>query len=284
VLSLELPKPSSLAPVAVPGRGELTVVRAADGRSVATRAYSTSPLRLLMPNNHGNAAWVYTSSYGGGLVDGDHLALDIDIGAGAAAFVSTQASTKVYRSAEGTSAQVHARIGRSGLLVIAPDPVVCFAASRYRQTQDFDVAEGGGLVVVDWLSSGRHASGERWAFDEYRARLRVRQSGTLIVHDSLALRAADGDLAARLGRFDVLGTALLLGPSVRDQAAEIVTRVAQLPVSRRADQCLAASAVGEGGCHLCFAGTSVEHAGRMLREYLEFVPQLLGDDPWARKW
>ena len=265
------------------GRGELTVVRAPDGRSVVSRAYATSPLRLLMPRNHGHAAWVYTSSYGGGLVDGDRLVLDIDVGAGAAAFVSSQASTKVYRSVRGTSAEVHARIGQNGLLVIAPDPVVCFAASRYQQVQHFDLAAGSSLVLVDWFSSGRHAAGERWAFDEYRARLRVRQSGTLVVHDSLALRAEDGDLAARLGRFDVLGAALLLGAPMRDRAVEILTRVAQMPVTRRADEVLAAAPVGDG-CLLRFAGTSVEHAGRTLREYLGFVPQLLGDNPWARKW
>lgn len=267
----------------VAGRGELTVVRAPDGRSVVSRAYATSPLRLLMPKNHGHAAWVYTSSYGGGLVDGDRIVLDIDVGAGAAAYVSSQASTKVYRSVRGTSAEVHARIGQEGLLVIAPDPVVCFAASRYQQVQHLDLAADGGLALVDWFSSGRHATGERWAFDEYRARLRVRQNGTIVVHDSLALRAEDGDLAARLGRFDVLGAALLLGPPMRDRAVEIVTRVAQMPVTRRADELLAAAPVGDG-CLLRFAGTSVEHAGRTLREYLGFVPQLLGDNPWARKW
>ena len=34
-----------------------------------------------MPDNHGHAAWVYTSSYGGGIVGGDALHLDIEVGA-----------------------------------------------------------------------------------------------------------------------------------------------------------------------------------------------------------
>ncbi len=274
----------SFVSLPVAGRGELTVVRARDGRSVVSRAYATSPLRLLTPANHGHAAWIYTSSHGGGLVDGDRLVMDIDVGPGAAAFVSTQASTKVYRSAQGTSAALHARVGPGGLLVVAPDPVVCFAASRYHQIQQFDISAGGSLVLLDWLSSGRHTRGERWAFDAYRAQLRVRQEGTLVVHDSLALHAEDGDLAARLGRFEVVGTALVLGAGLRDLADAIVTRVARTPVTRRADQLIAATPVGEGGCLVRFAGTSMEHASRMLRDYLGFVPTLLGDDPWARKW
>ena len=59
-----------------PGTGLLDVVRV-DRRSVVRRAYATSPLRLLTPKNHGSAAWVYASSYGGGLVGGDDLRLTV---------------------------------------------------------------------------------------------------------------------------------------------------------------------------------------------------------------
>ncbi len=237
-----------------------------------------------MPQNHGSAAWVYTSSYGGGLVDGDRIALDVDVGPGAAAFLSTQASTKVYRSPRGTSTELHARISTEGFLAVIPDPTVCFAASRYEQVQSFDLSEGSGLVLVDWVSSGRHASGERWAFHEYVARLRARVEGRLVLHDALALRGDDGDLRDRLGRFDVLAVLLILGMRLRDRAAELAARVAEMPVVRRSGQVASATPVGEGGCLVRVAGTSVEQTARTVREYLGFLPRLLGDDPWARKW
>jgi urease accessory protein len=271
-------------PSAVHGRGGLAVVRGFGGRSVVTRAYATSPLRLLLPKNHGSAAWVYTSSYGGGLVDGDRIALDVEVGPGAAGFLSTQASTKVYRSAQGTSTELHARVSTDGLLAVIPDPTVCFAASRYSQTQTFDLSGDSGLVLVDWVSSGRHASGERWAFHEYVARLRAHVDGRLVLHDALALRSGDGDLRDRLGRFDVLAVLLILGTRLSGQAAEVVARVAEIPVRRRPDELVAASPVEDCGCLLRVAGTSVEQTARMIREYLGFLPGLLGDDPWARKW
>jgi urease accessory protein len=267
-----------------PGHGSLVVTARGDGRSVVNRAYATSPLRLLTPANHGRAAWVYTSSYGGGLVDGDRLALDIEIGAGAAAYVSTQASTKVYRSRRGAATDVQARVGTGALLALVPDPVVCFADSRYAQTQRFDVAAGANLILVDWLSAGRIASGERWQFDEYVSTLRVEAGGTLVVHDALALRASDGDLATRLGRFDVLALALVLGDELRPMASAILERVNQSPVTRRADLIASAAPVGDGGCLLRIAARSVEHVSQVLREHLAGVPALLGDDPWARKW
>ena len=166
-------------------------------------------------------------------MDGDRIALDVDVGPGAAAFLSTQASTKVYRSQRGTSSELHARVSTEGLLAVIPDPVVCFAASRYRQVQSFDLSADSGLVLVDWVSSGRHASGERWAFDEYVASLRARVEGRLVLHDALALRGDDGDLRDRLGRFDVLAVLLILGTRLREHAADAAARVAEMPLTRR---------------------------------------------------
>jgi len=148
------------------GRGDISVVLGADGRSRASRLYATSPLRLLTPANHGHAAWLYASSYGGGLVDGDRVSVEVAVECGASAFLSTQASTKVYRSQSGTESRLQARVADGAMLVLAPDPVVCYAGSRYTQWQHVALEPGGSLVLVDWVTSGRRAAGERWQFEE----------------------------------------------------------------------------------------------------------------------
>ena len=191
-------------------RGVVAVAAGPRGSTV-TRAYAESPLKWLTPGNGGRAAWVFAASYGGGLVGGDHLSLEVDVAAGAAALLSTQASTKVYRSATGASTRLAARVGERALLVSLPDPVVCFAGSDYRQTQAFALDSSGGLVAVDWMASGRRGSGERWAFDGYASTTRVRIDGRLALHDAVRLDRADGDLAARAGRFDVLAVAVIAG-------------------------------------------------------------------------
>lgn len=274
---------AAAVPTAAPGSGVLQIVRSGP-RSVVSRAFTTSPLKLLMPRNHGHAAWVYTANYGGGLVDGDALHVSIGIGRDATALLSTQASTKVYRSTHGTSMDVDAAIEDGGMLVVAPDPVVCFTRSRYRQTQQFRLARTAGLVLVDWLSSGRRAAGERWAFDSYAARAVVHCDGRLMLYDSLLLSGHDGDVATRLGRFDVVCLLVLIGSPLRTFVGRTLARVAETPVSRRSDLLIAASALGESGCLVRIVGVSVEAVGRTVRDYLRFVPSLLGDDPWTRKW
>jgi urease accessory protein len=274
---------SAVPAAAASGRGVLRVVRNG-ARSVADRVYATSPLRLLTPRNHGHAAWIYTSSYGGGLVDGDQISLEIEVGRGAAAMVSTQASTKAYRSPRGTAASLYGRVGDEALLVAAPDPVVCFAGAQYRQVLQFDLTHRASLVVVDWVTCGRRTRGERWMFEEYRSELVVRVGANAIVHDTLALRASDGDLRRRLGRFNVLAVVLLAGAPLRQQAAAVMERASAESVVRRADQIAAATPLGESGALLRIAGTSFEQVSHAVREYLAFLPAMLGDSPWERKW
>jgi len=259
---------------------------------VVSRAYATSPLRLLTPRAHRPSAWIYTSSYGGGLVGGDALRLSIDVGRGARAFVSSQSSSKIYRSERASSLTVDARVGAGAHLVMWPDPVVCFAKSAYRQHQRFDVDGDGVLVLVDWMTSGRRASGERWQFSRYESGTIVRLAGRLVVRDSVALWAADGELARRMGRFDVLCTVAVLGGALREHIDTILAAAAAVSLQRRSDLLIAAAPIRDpanrelapAGCLLRIAGPSVERVAAVLHSHLSFVPCLLGDDPWARKW
>jgi urease accessory protein len=276
------PTRAHTATAVVPGRGALRVVRHG-ARSVVSRAFAASPLKLLTPRNCGRAAWIYSSTYGGGLVDGDALHIELDVTEGAAALVSTQSATKVYRSANGTATHLHATVASDAILVLLPDPVVCFTGSAYSQTQRIDLAASASLVLLDWMTSGRRESGERWAFQHYASRLLVARAGSPIVHDALSLRPADGALAARMGRFDVLAVAVLAGPAVREGADAAIANVAGAAFTRRADLIASASPI-PGGAILRLAGRSIEAVGRAIRAQLAFVPALVGDDPWSRKW
>lgn len=268
---------------ASPGTGILDVARV-DRRSVVRRAYATSPLRLLTPRNHGEAAWIYASSYGGGLVGGDALRLRISVAAGAAAFVSSQASTKVYRSHDHCSSLLDATVASGGQLVLWPDPVVCYAGSTFRQVQRVELAADAALVLVDSMTSGRRASGERWQFVEYANRLSVTRDGGLVLFDSTRLSSSDGDLAERMGRFDVMSSVAIVGTRYRSEIASVAGSIAARPLERQADLLVSAAPFGDAGCLVRVLGRSIEHVSSVVRGYLSFLSGALGDDPWARKW
>jgi urease accessory protein len=257
------------------------------GRSSVVRMAARAPIKLLAPRDHSPAARLVVSNFGGGIVAGDALRLGLDVGEEAVALLTTQSSTKVYRS-DGPLAQqrVRAAVGRGGLLAVVGDPVTCFAAARYRQEQRFELAETASLVVVDLLTSGRWACGERWAFSHYRSAIDVAVGGSDVLRDRLLLDPADGPLDSpmRCGRFECLATLLLIGPAVADVAAGVLETVGRMPVQRRAGVLASAGPTGGGGALARLAGPSAEACVEQARSLCRGLAAAIGADPWGRKW
>lgn len=258
-----------------------------DGLSAVTRMCSTSPLKLLVPRERGSAAWVCVSSFGGGLVAGDGIELDVVVGPGAVCTLTTQSATKVYRSPGGREASqtLRARVNPGALLVLAPDPLMLFRGAVYRQHVDIEVAAGGALVAMDTLVSGRRDRGESWAFRRFESRLEVRHAGVMSIADGLLLSPEHGPIDApfRLGRFHALATAVLIGERFAGASAHWCESLQNEPVRHRADLIEAASPVRHGAV-LRIAGTNPEEVVWRLRSRFDFLSAHLAEIPWARKW
>jgi len=263
-----------------PGSGTLQFEKVR-GTTVLTRAVAASPLRLLHPKNSGSAAWVYAATYGGGLLGGDAIALSASVGEGARALISTQASTKVYRSTASASQRLCVHAADDSLLVLLPDPVTPFAHSRYSQQQQIDLSPSATLVAVDWMTAGRIRSGERWEFASYSSATWVRRGGNVVVHDATRLEPQDGDVSQRFGRFNCVAWAIAIGPAVRAAAIRLAGSLGGAPVPKRADLLLSAAPLDDDGVLLRVAGTTTQQVGAVLKQHLNFIPSLLGDDPWA---
>jgi len=253
-------------------------------QTILDRSYATSPVKLFTTRSLGGACWIYAATLGGGFVGGDAIRMTLDVGPGASALLTTQASTKVYRSLKPASQQISAVVRDDALLAVVPDPIVCYAGADFSQEQRYDLACRANLVVVDWMTSGRHAAGERWAFAHYTSRIHMARGGKRMLYDGLTLQDETDTIAERMGRFDVWASCIITGPRVADAAAAIVDRIAQLPVRAHAEMIESACALAGGGALLRMAGSNVEQVGKRLRTQLHFLQPLLGDDPWARKW
>jgi urease accessory protein len=252
--------------------------------TVLARSFATSPLKVLSVKRGRSAAWVYAATLGGGLVGGDAIQMTVEVMRDARALLTTQASTKVYRSRRPASQTISATIEAGALLAVVPDPIVCFASADFSQHQHYEMDRDASLVAVDWLTSGRHGAGERWAFSRYANRVVITREGRQIFNDALVLEPDLDSVSGRMDRFEVILTAVLTGPLVADAAEIIFSCVAEEPVERAADVVSTASRLRDGGTLLRMAGVSVEQVGRTLRDSLSFLSPLLDDDPWSRKW
>ncbi len=256
-------------------------------QSAVVSAWAASPLKILVPRPRGLSVWAYLSSFGGGLVAGDETNVTLTVGPKARCFVSTQASTKVYRNPgfRPCGHRLKATLAEDSLLVLAPDPVQAFAGSGYKQRQEFHLQPRSGLVLLDWVCSGRVARGERWAFRRFQSRNEIMLAGQRLLLDSLLLDPADGPFEdpCRMGRYNCLALVLLLGEPLRQAAAALLESVAARPVPRRASLALSASPSAQGAV-LRLAGENVEDVRNEIHRLLDFLPALLHDDPWQRKW
>ncbi len=268
-----------------PGFARLAVEQVR-GRSVVHSALSVSPVRLLIPRARGSCVWGCLSSLGGGLVAGDATRLSLRLAPGARCFLGTQASTKIYRSTPGAIATHHteATLEKDAVLVLAPDPVQAFAHSEFHQRQSFHLKSGAGLVLVDWLSAGRTACGERWAFRRYLSHNQVFIDGDCRWFDSLRLDAADGPLvgAQRMGPFNGLAMVALFGAPVLDRGRRWLERIQAEPVPRGATLVVTASPLREGAI--------LRGAAHRLDDLIAWVHEILGSlraivdgEPWFRK-
>ena len=268
------------------GSGLLRISRVA-GRSVATRVRATDPLKLLVPRRRRKATWAYVANYGGGLVEGDVTDVELALEEGTACVLGTQSATKVYKSSAGVGCRqrLRAKVAAGSLLVLAPDPLICFQDAILEQTQEVRLAEGASLVALDWLTSGRRDRDECWAFSRFFSRLDVYRHDDLTLRESLLL---DRELAppapglATGGRHCV-AFLVAIGGRVVEEARRWLEPGGGSAEDGDAELIEAASPIRDGVV-VRIVGATPERVRRVLRERLAFLRKELGDEPWARKW
>ncbi|XP_027185175.1 urease accessory protein D-like isoform X2 [Coffea eugenioides] len=176
-----------------------------------------------------DAVWIYTITYGGGIVSGDAIKCDISVGDGCTTVLTTQASTKVYKSVESKCSEqvLEARIGSDALLAVIPDPVTCFSTAKYSQTQVFKVFPSSSLLIVDWITSGRYGRGEKWDFELYKStnNIFLDADEPLFLDTILLEQGRYSSIAERMQDYQVIAMVILLGPKlkfIQDQIQENV--------------------------------------------------------------
>jgi urease accessory protein len=252
------------------GTGRIAA-RAEGGRTVLDVLHAASPLRFLRPVIPTcDAAVVCLVTFGGGLVDGDSIALDVKVGPGAVVVLFTQSSTKVFRGAsrQTISAEIE------GTFVLLPDPVAAFASARYTQRVDVSLRGAGTCVLLDAFTSGRAAYGERWRMDALDTRTTVTRDGATILRDALVLDRADGSIAERMGRFDAMATLAAFGGIAPDVGADAIVGE---------DLVVASSKLANEGAIARIAGRSPARVLTEVRRRIRNIAEMGAVDPFASR-
>jgi len=213
-----------------PGHGEINVsILPPRTPSLKTCSYQY-PLKLVAPDplhvDDGTLVHtVYLLSYGGGLVAGDAVNLQISLDATVRLVLLTQGSTKIFISQKPdviTKQVVDVSLSNGSALCYLPDPVQPFAQSAFEQRQNYHLPSlhGANLCVCDWVCRGRSARGENWNFWQYTSKNEVwfSPSGSpkqrLLLRDNVLLEdgTLTGSFAGRMDQMGAYGTLIIYGP------------------------------------------------------------------------
>jgi urease accessory protein len=170
------------------------------------------PLRVVraFPAADG-AAVVHLHNLSGGVLGGDCLRIEAEIGPGVRAQLTSTGATRVYRQRTGLPAAVQTtrlRVQEGALLEYLPDPLIPYAGSRYRQETIIELAPDAGLFYWEMVAPGRVAHGELFEFTELALDLDIHAARRPIALERLQLEPArrPPDSLVRMGGYHYSAT------------------------------------------------------------------------------
>lgn len=152
--------------------------------------YQRAPCRVLTPSAEaGDPPQAVLLTTSGGLADGDRIALELAVGQGASATITTQAAEKVYGARDRAPAHLRARIevAADAWLEWLPQETILFDGARFDRRTVAEVAPGGRLLACEMVAFGRAASGESFTKGFVHDGWEMRRVGKLIWRDALRL-------------------------------------------------------------------------------------------------
>ncbi len=240
------------ASTSIPGHGTITLAVLPPATPALQTLSYQYPLKLIAPAattlprhdlDH-QLTLIYTIfllTYGGGLVAGDTINLQVNLAQKTRLVLLTQGSTKIFKSPSGdiTCAQLMTvNLADGSALCYLPDPVQPFEKSAFQQKQVYNMlGENGNLCVLDWVCEGRTARGEKWSFSTYASRnevCTVTAAGRrrLMLRDNVVLdndSIGSKSVLSRMHGLGVFGTLILCGQLFRGLSTSFIEEFKLLP-------------------------------------------------------
>ena len=273
---------TQLLPVQV-DNGVLRVAHVA-GHSVLLNARASNPVKYLIPQQRGEAVWAYTTTYGGGLVSGDHIQLSMHIEEQARLFVGTQASTKVYKRkalSEAVRQDIDVHCAADSCVISLPDPVVCFAGAQFRQQQRFYCHPNSSVFALDCFTAGRIARNERWAFASLASHMHFFIDDVCVVNDPMCLEnLTHMSIADRMGAYNIFGSVIIVGEAFADLREQLQRRIEASDLDTALIESLSPIPYG---CIWHFAACDTESMFEHVLTSVDNCKALMGGAPWRRR-
>jgi urease accessory protein len=166
-------------------------------KSLLRDAYFEGTLKITKPvylDENGQAC-VYLMNPGGGYLDGDSYRMEVLLEEGAEVLLTTQSSTKVYKTPHCPVLQeTEMNLKKGSFLEYVPDPVIAYAHARFMQRTIVRMEQGASLVCAEVFTPGWAPDGSWFRYDLLQSRMDVYMEDQLVLYDHLKLEPDRGDM------------------------------------------------------------------------------------------
>jgi urease accessory protein len=186
--------------------------------------------RVLYPERSlPDLAWLFIITTSGCVLQGDRMALEVRLGPGARAHVTTQSATKIHTMDANYAVQTqHVSLDDGAYLEFMPDPLIPHRRARFLSDTRILVAETATLLYSEIIQPGRKHHHPDECFGATLLSLATaatRPSGRLLFSEKLLVEPDRRPLRQTgvMGPFDVLANVVLLTP--KENADRVEARV-----------------------------------------------------------
>lgn len=157
-----------------------------NGRSVLIGLKNEKPLKLLSPKTHTRVCHLVTTNYGGGMVSGDTVTLNIRCLEQTTTLLSSQANSRIYKShndSEPCKYEQNTFIDNNSLFIQLNDPLVLQKDSSFEQELNYELKNSSVLLLADWVEVGRVHMGEVFTFNKFYSECKIHIDSKPVVID-----------------------------------------------------------------------------------------------------
>ena len=204
-----------------------------DGRTILADLESRAPCLAQRALHCDDAlpdmAWLFMITTAGCVLQGDRLALEVSLGAGARAHLTTQSATKIHSMDANYAQQTQSfTLGEGAYLELLPEPLIPHRLARYASDTRITIPPSASMLCSEIVQPGRrhHHPDECFGATLLSLATRaVRPGGETLFSERLLIEPLRNPMrqSGVMEGFEVLGNVILCTPA--DKAERIHARV-----------------------------------------------------------
>lgn len=161
---------------------------------------------------------------GGGVVEGEHYNISIELKENARAVVTTQAANKVYKcendleSLQETMVKLH----ENSVLEYINDPVILYRDAKYKQENKIYMTKSSTLIYTDGITSGWSPDKKRFQYKRARLKTDIYVDDNLVLSDNMIInpRESNIDDLGFMEGYKNFATLIIINDNINDKVIE----------------------------------------------------------------